>query len=112
MTEAEVKAFLAQFDKAREDFKNWPKWMQDAAVERAATFPRTAGGAASDADLPEWVPVDVRMPRHGQRIIGRSQSGMWTETHDASEPLGHMTHWMPMERPTSGVALPAKDQPD
>lgn len=39
MTEREVKNFLAQFDQAREDFKTWPKWMQDAAVERAASFP-------------------------------------------------------------------------
>lgn len=40
MTEREVQSFLAQFDKAREDFKTWPKWMQEAAVERAATFPK------------------------------------------------------------------------
>lgn len=41
MTEQEVRDFLAQFDKAREDFDNWPKWMQEAAVARAAAFPRT-----------------------------------------------------------------------
>jgi hypothetical protein len=39
MTEQEVRDFLAQFDQAREDFKTWPQWMQDAAVERAASFP-------------------------------------------------------------------------
>lgn len=38
MTEREVQSFLAQFDQAREDFKTWPKWMQDAAVERVASF--------------------------------------------------------------------------
>lgn len=41
MSEQEVRDFLAQFDRARDDFKTWPQWMQDAAVERAATFPRT-----------------------------------------------------------------------
>jgi hypothetical protein len=41
MTEREVRDFLAQFDQAREDFKTWPQWMQDAAVERAASFPMT-----------------------------------------------------------------------
>lgn len=66
----------------------------------------TLGVQVCDEALPEWVPVDVHMPRHGQRIIGRSVSGMWTETHDASEPLGHMTHWMPMEPPTRGVKGP------
>jgi hypothetical protein len=40
MTKQEVRDFLAQFDQAREDFKTWPQWMQDAAVERAATFPK------------------------------------------------------------------------
>jgi hypothetical protein len=39
MTEQQVRDFLAQFDQAREDFKTWPQWMQDAAVERAASFP-------------------------------------------------------------------------
>lgn len=39
MTEREVQNFLAQFDQAREDFKTWPKWMQDAAVERVASLP-------------------------------------------------------------------------
>ena len=38
MTESEVQSFLTQFDQAREDFKTWPKWMQDAAVERVASF--------------------------------------------------------------------------
>jgi hypothetical protein len=41
MTEQQVRDFLAQFDQAREDFKTWPQWMQDAAVERAASFPMT-----------------------------------------------------------------------
>lgn len=38
--EQQVRDFLAQFDQAREDIKTWPKWMQEAAVERAATFPK------------------------------------------------------------------------
>jgi hypothetical protein len=52
MTEKEVKAFLSQFDRAREDFKNWPQWMQDAAVERAATFPRSPSQAAHEGGKP------------------------------------------------------------
>lgn len=40
MTEQEARDFLAQFDKARESFKQWPKWLQDAARTAAATFPR------------------------------------------------------------------------
>lgn len=51
MSEQEMKDFLAQFDKARENIKTWPKWMQDAAVERAATFPVVGGGR--EPNLPE-----------------------------------------------------------
>lgn len=43
MTEQEQRDFLAQFDKARESFSTWPKWMQDAAMQRCATFPRHSG---------------------------------------------------------------------
>lgn len=41
LSEQEVEAFLAQFDEARRDFDNWPKWMQDAAHTASATFPVT-----------------------------------------------------------------------
>lgn len=58
MTEQEARDFLAQFDRAREDFKTWPKWMQEAAVERAATFPKlgTAGVPPSDQQVKERKP--------------------------------------------------------
>jgi hypothetical protein len=39
MEEKEMRDFLAQFDKAREEIKTWPRWMQDAAYTAAATFP-------------------------------------------------------------------------
>jgi hypothetical protein len=32
--------FIAQFDRAREEIKTWPKWMQEAAVVRSASFPK------------------------------------------------------------------------
>lgn len=53
MTEQEVRSFLAQFDRSREEIKTWPKWMQDAAVERAATFPKppTSGVATPFSDF-------------------------------------------------------------
>jgi hypothetical protein len=47
MTEQQVRDFLAQFDKAREEFDSWPKWMQDAARTAAAKFPRTPGVPAA-----------------------------------------------------------------
>jgi hypothetical protein len=50
LTEQEVRNFLAQFDKAREDFNNWPKWMQDAARVAAATFPRSSGVDSPDGE--------------------------------------------------------------
>jgi hypothetical protein len=50
MTEQEVRNSLAQFDKAREDFNNWPKWMQDAARVAAATFPRSSGVDSPDGE--------------------------------------------------------------
>lgn len=56
MTEREVQSFLAQFDQAREDFKTWPKWMQDAAVERVASFPT--------------LPKDGVNPSHGSQPKG------------------------------------------
>lgn len=45
MTEQQVRAFLAQFKGAREEFDSWPQWMRDAARKAAATFPKmpTAG---------------------------------------------------------------------
>jgi hypothetical protein len=51
LTEAEAQAFLAQFDKARKDFKTWPKWMQDAARTAAATFPKVAAGVQSSGEV-------------------------------------------------------------
>ena len=50
MTEQEVQRFLAQFDEAAEHIKEWPQWMQDAAVERAATFPKPPRGGAALPD--------------------------------------------------------------
>jgi hypothetical protein len=50
MTEQDAKRFLAQFDQAREEFKTWPKWMQDAAVQRAATFPKPPASGVARLD--------------------------------------------------------------
>ncbi len=55
MTEQQVRDFLAQFDEARRDFATWPKWMQDAAAERAATFPKPAPADALDAARYRWL---------------------------------------------------------
>ncbi len=41
MNEAEVQSFLGQFKNAEERMKAWPQWMQDAAYEAAATFPKS-----------------------------------------------------------------------
>ena len=43
MTDDEVRSFLAQLDEAAQRMKQWPQWMQDAAYEAAATFPRPVG---------------------------------------------------------------------
>jgi tRNA A37 threonylcarbamoyladenosine biosynthesis protein TsaE len=40
MTEQEVLDFLAQFEEAALHIAEWPQWMQDAAHEAAATFPK------------------------------------------------------------------------
>jgi len=56
LTETEVRSFLAQFDAAREDFKTWPKWMQDVAVQAVAAFPRgSEAAAAKPTEERAWV---------------------------------------------------------
>ena len=67
MTEQEIKDFLGQFDKARDDFKTWPQWMQDAAVERAAAFPRavgvnTCGRCGGTGEVPNWSTANGMLP--------------------------------------------------
>jgi len=52
MTKAEVKRFLAQFERSRDNFARWPQWMREASVVASASLPRSAeaankkGGAA------------------------------------------------------------------
>ena len=65
MTEREVQSFLAQFDQAREDFKTWPKWMQDAAVERAASFPMPPKDGVPGAEEPSNEELEALWQEHG-----------------------------------------------
>lgn len=39
MTNAEMKRFLSQFQKATDKVHNWPRWMFEQRHQRAATFP-------------------------------------------------------------------------
>lgn len=39
-TESQVRGFLAQFKLVKRSMNAWPKWMRDAAVTRAAAFPK------------------------------------------------------------------------
>lgn len=59
MTECGVQSFLAQFDKAREDMKTWPKWMQEAAVMRGATFPKPRTAGVSGTGHQTFPPADA-----------------------------------------------------
>jgi hypothetical protein len=64
MTEQEARDFLAQFDKARESFKAWPKWMQDAARTAAATFPygvSPSDGKTQAGDAPSEAAANPRV---------------------------------------------------
>jgi hypothetical protein len=46
----ETKAFLRQIDEAEKRVKAWPRWMQEAAVVRTASFPkRLLDGLTHDA---------------------------------------------------------------
>lgn len=104
MTEQEVRDFLAQFDRAREDFNNWPKWMQDAAVERAAAFPRAPGApgvppsdaltaqehATQIAEALADLPAQLRAHPGIKRLYRAAVSGV-PGTSTAEPSLGHST---------------------
>jgi hypothetical protein len=75
MTEQQVRDFLAQFDQAREDFKTWPQWMQDAAVERAASFPMPPkDGVAPTVEVIGYIHKEWE-PSQGQGRIYGHQPG-------------------------------------
>ena len=42
-----------------------------------------------------WISIHDSLPDYGQRIVGRSPRGEWTENFDPYEGLGAMTHWKP-----------------
>lgn len=44
----------------------------------------------------DWISIHKRLPEHGQKIIGKSETGEWKEIWDSSEPVGKMTHWKPV----------------
>jgi hypothetical protein len=57
----------------------------------------------------EWVSVEDELPRHGQEIVGFAYCktdelgahGTWDEIWDKDEPIGAMTHWIPIPSPTN-----------
>jgi len=48
----------------------------------------------------EWIGVNDKLPAQKQSIIGANEDGIiWAEYFDHDEPLGRMTHWMPLPAP-------------
>jgi len=51
-----------------------------------------------------WISVEDRQPEHGQKIVGFAYCnegepgahGVWDEVWDNDEPIGAMTHWIPI----------------
>lgn len=52
----------------------------------------------------EWISIKDRLPEQGQEIVGfaycheneAGAHGVWDETWDKDEPIGAMTHWIPI----------------
>jgi len=55
----------------------------------------------------QWISVEDKLPENGQEIVGFAYChehepgahGVWDEVWDKDEPIGAMTHWMPLPSP-------------